>query len=111
MADVAKSGPLHLIQTELTTIMTFLTAMDGVDALKRNSLVRKYRAKILSRLALRLLPHQPSVGRHRKGTTESLLLLGVSDLKFQEELWKVKPLTLGNLDCKKWTFPRKWNKY
>lgn len=67
VAEVAKSGPLHLIKGQEGTLMALISLIDDMDALKRNTLVRKYRSKVLARVGLRLLPHAANAGRRRKG--------------------------------------------
>ncbi|KAG2010206.1 TBCD protein [Coprinopsis cinerea AmutBmut pab1-1] len=69
IAEVAKSGPLALVRNEQEAILHLISKIEGIDSLKRNTLVRKYRSKLLSRVALRLLPHAAAAGRRKYGKT------------------------------------------
>ncbi|TDL17863.1 ARM repeat-containing protein [Rickenella mellea] len=56
LAEVTKSGPLELIQLSLPRIRTIVASLETLTLLQSNSMIRKLRSKINSRIATRLLP-------------------------------------------------------
>ncbi|TFK27742.1 TBCD protein [Coprinopsis marcescibilis] len=59
LAEVGKSGSLEQIKAEQTSFITLVTSIGENGSLQKNPLIRKYRSKILTRIALRLLPSIP----------------------------------------------------
>ncbi|KAL5520109.1 hypothetical protein ACEPAG_1769 [Sanghuangporus baumii] len=59
LADVGKSAPLELLRPHITRIQDLISEMACVESLSPNTVVRKLRAKCISRIAVRLLPTRP----------------------------------------------------
>jgi len=61
-----KAAPLDEIKGHLQPLLSFATALGENKTLVANTMIRKFRTKIISRVAIRMLPPNPSAGR-RKG--------------------------------------------
>ncbi|KAG6841983.1 hypothetical protein C0991_004474 [Blastosporella zonata] len=66
ICEVVKSGSAEQIQEVYTRLFAVSRTIDGSQILSNNTAVRKYRIKLMSRVAIRLLPGGLSFGR-RKG--------------------------------------------
>ena len=55
ICEVIKSGSAEQVQSELAGLLSILQLLQK-SSLANNTVVRKYRTKLVSRLALRLLP-------------------------------------------------------
>ncbi|KAJ2930914.1 hypothetical protein H1R20_g6182, partial [Candolleomyces eurysporus] len=67
-SEVLKASPLDRIRDELPKILALVTSMDHIKNPNSNTMIRKYKVKIVSRIGLRMLPPNPNAGR-RKGKT------------------------------------------
>ncbi|KAJ4000417.1 TBCD protein [Lentinula boryana] len=76
LCEVLKSGSLHLVQSKLPDFMALVDAVDSREALINNPLVRKFKAKLISRIGLRLLSGRVGARRAKRR-----LLTGDNDLQ------------------------------
>ncbi|EDR13279.1 uncharacterized protein LACBIDRAFT_322818 [Laccaria bicolor S238N-H82] len=68
VCDVVKSGLPEQIKTEESSLLSLATLINDRKSLSSNSLVRKYKTKLVARIGLRMLPGSINIGR-RKGRT------------------------------------------
>ncbi|TFK52538.1 TBCD protein [Heliocybe sulcata] len=66
ISEILKSGSAELAQDNLGSIWDIVRAVEAREALMNNTIVRKFRVKVLSRTSLRILPSTYQAGR-RKG--------------------------------------------
>ncbi|KAL5524601.1 hypothetical protein ACEPAF_9741 [Sanghuangporus sanghuang] len=59
LADIGKSAPLELLRPHITLIQDLIGEIACVESLSQNTVIRKLRAKCISRIAVRLLPTRP----------------------------------------------------
>lgn len=64
LCEVTKSGPPELIQEQLSLALDVGRSVDGIPSLVNNTVIRKFKTKIVARAALRLLPAKRNL---RKG--------------------------------------------
>ncbi|KAL4251881.1 Tubulin-folding cofactor D [Abortiporus biennis] len=64
VCEVVKSGPADQIKANIQQLMELVTVLDG-EILKNNTLLRKLRVKLMSRIILRLLPINVNRSRRR----------------------------------------------
>jgi tubulin-specific chaperone D len=74
ICEVLKSGPTYETQVNLTEILKILHAVGIQQTLIKNTVVRKFRTKLVSRVALRLLPPKSRLPR-RKGKQHQLFVI------------------------------------
>ncbi|KAK7048329.1 TFCD-C domain-containing protein [Favolaschia claudopus] len=67
LCEVAKSGPADLVHAHVARLFVIVGAVEANDVLHRNTIVRKFKTKLVARIPLRLLPPMPAV--RRKGRT------------------------------------------
>ncbi|KAJ3937144.1 MAG: TBCD protein [Lentinula lateritia] len=63
LCEVLKSGPLKLVRSQLPDFMALTNALDARETLMNNTLIRKFKTKLISRVGLRLLPGRVGVLR------------------------------------------------
>ncbi|RDB18014.1 Tubulin-specific chaperone D [Hypsizygus marmoreus] len=68
VCEVVKSGPADQIRLRVSELSAIAHVIEETKTLLSNTAVRKYKTKLVSRIALRLLPAVPNNGR-RKGRT------------------------------------------
>lgn len=56
LAEILKSGPLELLQSRIPDFIAIAEAVDAQKTLISNTIVRKLKTKLISRVGLRLLP-------------------------------------------------------
>ncbi|KAF5311690.1 hypothetical protein D9611_009412 [Ephemerocybe angulata] len=84
-SEVLQSAPLDLIKDEIPKILALVTSMDKMKSFSGNTLIRKFKTKIISRVGLRILPPNPNAGRRRvKTLTGDELELQMSNLQESE---------------------------
>ena len=66
ICEVVRSGPAEQIQVKVPQILNIGTKIDASAALASNAIIRKFKAKLVTRVALRLLPPKSKTG-HNKG--------------------------------------------
>ncbi|KAJ6613342.1 TBCD protein [Mycena sp. CBHHK59/15] len=66
LCEVTKSGPADLVRMHAPRFFAIATAIEERDALNSNTVVRKFKTKLLARIPLRVLPPRSSASR-RKG--------------------------------------------
>lgn len=65
LCEIAKAGSAEQVSTHVATLLEVVNAVQESQSLMGNSLVRKLRTKLISRIALRLLPATFSAARTR----------------------------------------------
>ncbi|KAF8073788.1 armadillo-type protein [Lyophyllum atratum] len=95
LCEVVNSGPADQIQDRASQLLAIATTIEGSKTLASNTTVRKFKTKLLSRVALRLLPAGSNLGR-RKGriltgdeTRVDLSVPESSDMEVPEEVESV----------------------
>ncbi|TFK40548.1 TBCD protein [Crucibulum laeve] len=68
LCEIVKSGPQEQIQTEVSQLLAVAHMIDQSPTLNSNTVVRKFKTKLVSRVALRILPNRQSASR-RTGRT------------------------------------------
>ncbi|KAF9077650.1 ARM repeat-containing protein [Rhodocollybia butyracea] len=63
LCEILKSGPLELVQSRISSFMSLADAVDAKETLISNTIVRKLRTKLISRVGLRLLPGKAGARR------------------------------------------------
>ncbi|KIK69557.1 hypothetical protein GYMLUDRAFT_79682 [Collybiopsis luxurians FD-317 M1] len=63
LCEITKSGPLELFQTKVSDFMALAEVVDTKGNLINNTVVGKFRTKLISRIGLRLLPSKISARR------------------------------------------------
>lgn len=66
LCEVAKAGPADLIQAHAARFFAIAEAIKANDVLNSNTVVRKYKTKLVARIPLRILPPTSNATR-RKG--------------------------------------------
>ncbi|KAJ7505351.1 TBCD protein [Mycena galericulata] len=66
LCEVAKSGPADLVQTNAARFFAISDAIEASPAMNNNTIVRKFRTKLVARIPLRILPPTSNATR-RKG--------------------------------------------
>ncbi|KAJ7175827.1 armadillo-type protein [Mycena filopes] len=66
LCEVAKAGPADLIQAHATRFFAIANAVEASDVLNGNTIVRKFKTKLVARIPLRILPPTSNATR-RKG--------------------------------------------
>ena len=56
LCEVTKSGAAELVQEHLAMLLEVATSVSGCKALVSNTVIRKLKTKLISRVILRLLP-------------------------------------------------------
>ncbi|THV05301.1 ARM repeat-containing protein [Dendrothele bispora CBS 962.96] len=56
LCEIAKSGPLALVQSKVSDLLSISTMLEKEEAVIGNTIVRKLQTKLNARIALRLLP-------------------------------------------------------
>ena len=72
-SEVLKASPLDRIRDELPKILALVTSMDHIKSPNSNTMIRKYKVKIVSRVGLRMLPPNPNAGRRKGGRCVSFV--------------------------------------
>lgn len=86
--EILKSGPLELLQSKISDFIAFAEAVDAQKTLISNTIVRKLKTKLISRVGLRLLPSKFGARRARGMGQLGIHVLG--DLKIpQAASWLV----------------------
>lgn len=67
LCEIIKSGPSEEVQARIPEFFAIPTVLERSNVLEGNTIIRKLKTKLLSRLALRMLP----AGYQRKGTHAS----------------------------------------
>jgi hypothetical protein len=63
LCEVAKSGSAEQVQSEVDPLMSLARILQENTTLSSNTVIRKYRTKLISRIAIRLLPAKAIAGR------------------------------------------------
>lgn len=71
LCEVAKAGPADLIQAHAARFFAIADAVEAHDVLNGNTVVRKFKTKLMARIPLRILPPTSNATR-RKGASPSL---------------------------------------
>lgn len=71
LCEVAKAGPADLIQAHAARFFAIADAVEAHDMLNGNTVVRKFKTKLMARIPLRILPPTSNATR-RKGASPSL---------------------------------------
>ncbi|KAJ7459837.1 TBCD protein [Mycena latifolia] len=66
LCEVAKSGPADLVQSNAARFFTIADAIQASEVLNSNTIVRKFKTKLVARIPLRILPPTSNATR-RKG--------------------------------------------
>ncbi|KAF5389176.1 hypothetical protein D9757_003527 [Collybiopsis confluens] len=78
LCELGKSGPLELFQSRASDFIALAEAVDTKEILIANTIVRKFKTKLISRIALRLLPGKVGARRAKRR-----LLTGKNDEHYQ----------------------------
>jgi hypothetical protein len=81
LCQVAKSGSSEQVQSEGTPLISLARILQDNATLSVNTIVRKYRTKLISRIAIRLLPAKP-VAR-KNGMFKSVFMTDETDTSVQ----------------------------
>ncbi|KZT73795.1 ARM repeat-containing protein [Daedalea quercina L-15889] len=106
LCEVMKSGSVELVKTHASAILDVTNAVQANSPLLQNTLIRKFRSKLISRTVLRLLPATPLVtrskGRTLTASNAGEELQAEADLDFDvpEELESVLEDLFGALQDK-----------
>ncbi|KAI0732028.1 TBCD protein [Fomitopsis betulina] len=65
LCELTKSGSVEVVTAHAPTILDVANAVEANPSLLQNTLIRKYRTKLVSRTVLRLLPATPLVTRSK----------------------------------------------
>lgn len=75
VCDVVKSGLPEQIKAEESSLLSLATLINDRKSLTSNSLVRKYKTKLVARVGLRMLPGNVNIGRSKGGYPYSQVVL------------------------------------
>ena len=73
LSEVSKSGSAEQVKESVDDLLAIAQVLQGQKGLSINTLVRKFRVKLVSRIGLRLLPGRANVAR-RDGEPGTLIL-------------------------------------
>ena len=65
LCELTKSGSVEVVTVHAPAILEVAKAVQANPALLQNTLIRKFRTKLISRTVLRLLPASPLVNRSK----------------------------------------------
>ncbi|KAJ7044089.1 TBCD protein [Mycena alexandri] len=85
LCEVAKAGPADLIQAHAARFFAIASAVEASDVLNANTIVRKFKTKLVARIPLRILPPTSNATR-RKGRALTGNDLGVPESVQEDEI-------------------------
>ncbi|KAJ7095891.1 TBCD protein [Mycena belliarum] len=105
LCEVAKDGPADLIQGNATRFFAIGNAIEATEVLNNNTIVRKFKTKLVARIPLRILPPTSNATRRKgraltgedRGGPELLL---EDDIEVPEEVEVVLELLFKSLQDK-----------
>lgn len=65
LCEVTKSGSADLVEAHVSVLLAVVAQVSGDKHLVSNTVIRKYRTKLISRVVLRLLPAPRNRIHHR----------------------------------------------
>lgn len=90
LCEVVKTASMARIKDNVPKLMNIISSMQGSEVLSINTFMRKFRTKLTSRIALRLLPGRSSANRHKgqllDGTTNKLEEVSEQSIDVPEEV-------------------------
>ena len=77
LCQVAKMGSAEQVQSEGTPLLSLARILQENAKLSMNTVVRKFRTKLISRIAIRLLPAKPIA--RKNGMFKSVFMIDETD--------------------------------